>query len=61
MINKDGVKLRQKRPDPPSSSNNNTTASGEDEHKISEYMNRMKISGNDVPRFDYVEEDSVKV
>uniref|UniRef100_A0A7M5XAS1 Adenomatous polyposis coli protein n=2 Tax=Clytia hemisphaerica TaxID=252671 RepID=A0A7M5XAS1_9CNID len=61
VINKDGVKLRQKRQNPPLGNNNNnntTSASGEDEHQMSEYMNRMKIS--DVPRFDYVEEDSVK-
>ena len=52
VINKDGVKLRQKKPP----SGNSSTAGDE---KFNEFMNRMKI--NDVPRYDYVEEDSVRV
>jgi len=52
VINKDGVKLRQKKP--LTSSHSNTG-----DEKFNEFMNRMKIT--EVPRYNYVEQDSVRV
>lgn len=50
--NKNHVILRQKKL--PTNVNNNTDG------KLPEVMARMNFDGNEVPRFDYIEEDSVK-
>lgn len=41
--------------------NNSDEKSNHGDDQINEYMGRMNLSGPDVPRFDYMEQDSVKV
>ena len=53
--------MRQKNNTTNNTSSNNSSHGDED--KLNDYMSRMKLTGggNDVPRFDYTEQDSVKV